>query len=321
MELRTFKVGEGPFELEVVVVDTGRGVTVTVGSTAPGTAHVGATAQAIPRPEPGRTATVSILAVPCHRDEVPAHDIAAAVATRLGVPVVASCGIHVDNATRDDIKRLVDLAHEAADRIVDLVERGRRARWDEPAQVLAVSRAGDPIGPVDRAEAHAGAGILHQAFSIFLVEGTGADAHLLLCRRSPHKQLWGGVLADACAGHPYVGESLEEGAARRLTEELGVTTPLSQLGHIVYREDHGDGRCECEWCAVFAGRLDCQGEHGAALRLNEEEVSELRRIPLTELDAYCAGTPEPLAPWVRGALEDADIRGALEAFAAGNASA
>lgn len=47
-------------------------------------AHLGATAQAIPRPEPGRTATVSILAVPCHRDEIPAHDIAAALATRFG---------------------------------------------------------------------------------------------------------------------------------------------------------------------------------------------------------------------------------------------
>ncbi len=41
------------------------------------------------------------------------------------------------------------------------------------------------LGPVDRIEAHAGEGILHQAFLTLLVEGRGEDARLLLCRRSP----------------------------------------------------------------------------------------------------------------------------------------
>ena len=73
-----------------------------------GVCALGATAQAIPRPEPGRTATVSILAVPCHRDEIPAHDIAAALATRFGVPVVASTGFHVEQASGDDLQRVLD---------------------------------------------------------------------------------------------------------------------------------------------------------------------------------------------------------------------
>ena len=96
MGMHTTKVaaGEGKFALEAQLTVTPRGMVVYACS--PEFAHLGATAQAIPRPEPGRTATVSILAVPCHRDEIPAHDIAAVLATRFGVPVVASTGFHVE---------------------------------------------------------------------------------------------------------------------------------------------------------------------------------------------------------------------------------
>lgn len=82
-----------------------RGITVTAFT--PGYAHLGATAQAIPRPEHDRTATVSILAVPCHRDEMPAHDIAAALATKFRVPVAASCGFHVEAASDEDIQKVL----------------------------------------------------------------------------------------------------------------------------------------------------------------------------------------------------------------------
>ena len=47
---------------------------------------------------------MSILAVPCHRDEIPTHDIAAALATRFAVPVTASTGFHVEHASEDDLK-------------------------------------------------------------------------------------------------------------------------------------------------------------------------------------------------------------------------
>ena len=125
MHVETFRIGEGAYELEVTMVDTGRGVTATVTSAATGCGHVGATAQAIPRPEEGRTATVSLLAVPCHRDDVPAHDIAASVATALRVPAAVTCGIHIDDASAEDIRLLMEAAHAAADAIVECVRRAR----------------------------------------------------------------------------------------------------------------------------------------------------------------------------------------------------
>ena len=305
-------VGEGKFALEAQLTVTPRGMVVY--ACTPAFAHLGATAQAIPRPEPGRTATVSILAVPCHRDEIPAHDIAAALATRFGVPVTASTGFHVEHANADDLQRVLDTTKELIAQLEAAAERVLRAGWDEGgagAQVVAIDSAtGAPIGPVDRVEAHAGEGILHQAFMTLLVEGWGDEARLLLCRRSALKRLWGGVLADGCAGHPLPGENVAAAAARRMHEELGIECSpdaLKHLGHIVYREDHGDGRCEHEWCEVYAGRVAPD-----ELAINQEEISEVRAVTAAELEGYLQGHPEQLAPWLRIALEDVGIRTALQ---------
>ena len=131
MGMHTTKVavGEGKFTLEAQLTVTPRGMAVYACS--PEFAHLGATAQAIPRPEPGRTATVSILAVPCHRDEIPAHDIAAALATRFGVPVTASMGFHVEQASKDDLQRVLNTTKELIVALEETAARILRAGWDE----------------------------------------------------------------------------------------------------------------------------------------------------------------------------------------------
>lgn len=193
MGMHTTKVavGEGKFTLEAQLTVTPRGMAVYACS--PEFAHLGATAQAIPRPEPGRTATVSILAVPCHRDEIPAHDIAAALATRFGVPVTASMGFHVEQASKDDLQRVLNTTKELIVALEETAARILRAGWDEGgagAEVVAVDAAtGKALAPVDRIKAHTGEGILHQAFLTLLVEGQGENMRLLLCRRSPLKRL------------------------------------------------------------------------------------------------------------------------------------
>jgi isopentenyl-diphosphate delta-isomerase len=129
MRTETVCVGEGAFALEAVLTVTPRGIVVF--ACTPEFAHVGATAQAIPRPEPGRTATVSLLAVPCHRDEIPAHDIAAALATRFSVPCVASTGYHVDNATPADLQKMLDVNKQLITALEKRVGEMRESDSDE----------------------------------------------------------------------------------------------------------------------------------------------------------------------------------------------
>lgn len=117
----TVKVGQGVFALEAVLTATPRGLVVF--ACTPEYAHVGATAQAIPRPEPGRTATVSLLAVPCHRDEIPAHDIAAALATKFNMPCAASTGYHVEGATKEDLQKVLDMNQELIAKLEECAER------------------------------------------------------------------------------------------------------------------------------------------------------------------------------------------------------
>lgn len=111
--------GEGAFALEAVVTVTPRGIVVY--ACTPAFAHVGATAQAIPRPEPGRTATVSLLAVPCHRDEIPAHDIAAALATKFAMPCSASTGYHVENASPADLQKMLEVNQQLIEALEERV--------------------------------------------------------------------------------------------------------------------------------------------------------------------------------------------------------
>lgn len=129
MRTETVCVGEGAFALEAMLTVTPRGIVVF--ACTPEFAHVGATAQAIPRPEPGRTATVSLLAVPCHRDEIPAHDIAAALATRFSVPCVASTGYHVDNATPADLQKMLDVNKQLITALEKRVGEMRESDSDE----------------------------------------------------------------------------------------------------------------------------------------------------------------------------------------------
>lgn len=118
--VKQITAGSGVYQVVAVVTVMPRGITVTAAT--PGYAHVGATAQAIPRPEEDRTATVSILAVPCHRDEIPAHDIAAALATRFRVPCAATVGLHVEHATKADVQKMLEVVEELIGRMEDYID-------------------------------------------------------------------------------------------------------------------------------------------------------------------------------------------------------
>ncbi len=88
-------------------------------------AHIGSVAMAVPRPSltgVGRSATVSTLNRTGHKDDFLANPIAHEVAARMDCVVVCSAGVHVDDATPEQIKAIQAAVPEVIQRICTLFE-------------------------------------------------------------------------------------------------------------------------------------------------------------------------------------------------------
>ena len=88
-------------------------------------AHIGSTAMAVPRPSltgVGRSATVSTLNRTGHKDDFLANPIAHAVAERLNCVVACVAGVHVDDATPEQIAAIQAAVPEVIERICAIME-------------------------------------------------------------------------------------------------------------------------------------------------------------------------------------------------------
>ena len=108
--METFTVGYGIdiVQLEAVVTRLGTGLVVVVGG---GASHVGTVVLAEPRPsrrDPSRaSATASVVNRTGHLDEGPLRAGAEQLASRTGLPVVVTGGIHQEEVRPGDLDRIV----------------------------------------------------------------------------------------------------------------------------------------------------------------------------------------------------------------------
>ena len=133
-------------------------------------------------------------------------------------------------------------------------------------------------------------GLLHRAFSIFMVDGRG---RILLQQRNPRKYHSGGLWANSCCGHPRPGERTVTAARRRLNEELGVTDPLTFGFFARYRADLDHGMRENELVYVYFGRLKSQAKPDPA------EVADLEFLSLREISARIKQKPGTFTYWMK----------------------
>ncbi|MEQ8799191.1 MAG: isopentenyl-diphosphate Delta-isomerase [Salinisphaeraceae bacterium] len=159
---------------------------------------------------------------------------------------------------------------------------------DEP--LIRVDSQDNLLGFESKEACHNGDGLLHRAFSIFLFDRSG---RLLLQQRSEQKRLWPGYWANSCCSHPRRGESGAEAAARRIREELGVSPPLTFLYRFEYHARYGELGSEHELCSVYAAVDD------NPVRINVNEIADIRWIEPDVLDVELAKHPEGYAPWLK----------------------
>lgn len=109
------EAGDGRYKIEIHAIRCGKDLTVTI--TGGTEAHVGAVALGCGR-LPGvdkmqYSASVSCFCVPDHKDDFVARKVAKQLADAIQANVVVSCGIHIDDATKDELIILQNNTDEA----------------------------------------------------------------------------------------------------------------------------------------------------------------------------------------------------------------
>ncbi|MGX8773806.1 MAG: isopentenyl-diphosphate Delta-isomerase [Bacillota bacterium] len=185
-------------------------------------------------------------------------------------------------------------------------------------QLILVDEQDRETGSCGKMEAHE-KGLLHRAFSIFIFRRALLDNpdgtrtfhnQLLIQQRAAGKYHSAGLWANSCCSHPRQGESLEEAAARRLTQETGYTTgdlesaesgPLEEKGAFLYRAEFDNGLTEHEFDHVFVGWLAKDRLDRLPLP-DPEEASEMKFADVEEIMADVLKNPGRYAAWFLPAL-------------------
>jgi isopentenyldiphosphate isomerase len=97
-----------------------------------------------------------------------------------------------------------------------------------------VDEEGRVTGRAPRSECHRSPGLIHRAVHVFVLDGAG---RIYLQKRAGNKDIQPGRWDTSVGGHLVPGESYEEGAAREMKEELGLTGDLSFLYRYLWRTD------------------------------------------------------------------------------------
>jgi len=132
--------------------------------------------------------------------------------------------------------------------------------------------------------------ILHRAFSIFLFNPQGK---MLLQQRALTKYHSAGLWTNTCCSHPRPGETLENAVARRLMEEMGITTKVSKAFDFIYQAELPDNLNEYEFDHVFIGNYDDE------VRPNHLEVANFVYQSIEEVEVNLQSYPEKYTVWFK----------------------
>lgn len=165
-------------------------------------------------------------------------------------------------------------------------------------QVILVNKQNKTVGTCEKHEAHR-KGLLHRAFSIFILRKRQGHIECLLQQRQLNKYHSGGLWANACCSHPRPNESTEHAALRRLHEEMGLCIPLYYVGHFIYNKKVGADMTEHELDHVFVGTM----HKPQPIEFNPNEVMSTGWTNLLDLRIKALSNPSKFCAWFSPALQ------------------
>ncbi len=156
-------------------------------------------------------------------------------------------------------------------------------------RVILVDERDRPIGSMPKLEAHQKA-LLHRAFSVFVLNNKG---ELMLQQRAHHKYHSPSLWTNTCCSHQREGESNITAGIRRLQEEMGFTTPLSDVLSFIYKAPFDNGLTEHEFDHVLLGYYE------ESPVINPKEVADWRWMSLEEVETGIQNNPEKYTIWFK----------------------
>jgi len=153
--------------------------------------------------------------------------------------------------------------------------------------IILVDEQDNEVGVSGKMEVHE-KGLLHRAFSVFIFDSNG---RLLLQQRAETKYHSPGLWTNTCCSHPRPGEETRQAASRRLKEEMGFETPLTEIFHFTYRASFENGLTEHEFDHVFAG------EYEGEVFPDDVEVMNYQYLHLFKIRKMMEADPGAFTPW------------------------
>jgi isopentenyl-diphosphate delta-isomerase len=155
--------------------------------------------------------------------------------------------------------------------------------------VILVDENDKQVGLMPKMEAHEKA-LLHRAFSVFIFND---KKELMLQRRALGKYHSPGLWTNTCCSHQRPGETNIAAGSRRLQEEMGFTTSLTESISFIYKAPFDNGLTEHEYDYILLG------EYNDVPELNPEEVAEWKWRSLEEIKEDMEQNPTIYTAWFK----------------------
>ena len=161
-------------------------------------------------------------------------------------------------------------------------------------QVILVNEKDEQIGTMPKLEAHE-KGVLHRAFSVFVLNDSG---EMMMQQRAACKYHSPLLWTNTCCSHQRVGESNIEAGKRRLFEEMGFVTELKDVVSFMYKATFDNGLTEHEFDHVLVGT------YNENPNINIDEVNNFKWMTLEQVKVDMELNPDLYTEWFKIIFEN-----------------
>ncbi|MEK6154965.1 isopentenyl-diphosphate Delta-isomerase [Flavobacteriaceae bacterium 3-367] len=156
-------------------------------------------------------------------------------------------------------------------------------------RVILVNQDDKQLGTMPKMEAHE-KGVLHRAFSVFIMNDRGET---MLQQRAAQKYHSPLLWTNTCCSHQREGESNVEAGKRRLLEEMGFNTELTELFSFIYKAPFDNGLTEHELDHVMVGSY--MGDP----QINPDEVADWKWMKPETIREDISQRPDAYTAWFK----------------------